>query len=290
MESELPTDAKIVVGYAEKISKTIVAGGTVAAIVVGVRVLGLDTFKWHDVEVPLGYTAAVIGVLTIAHVFFVRFLILSLSQLVPYQHTQEDTNPDLFKAIFEEIRSKKWPFLHDMKSRSQPIRDRSHIWRMQDEPTTWAAYVLALVTFVAILPWRIDHGLRWAEPRWVIPAYGVVALILVVINWWVGGLWIINLSRMTDDPEVRESFRVEYGCSSGFSIPLMGSWYNMLMGLMSGLIVIIAIGIVIIMPSWWLWVLLGSVVASIWVVGGIAILLIMGIGTFDGQRVPPEVC
>jgi hypothetical protein len=149
------------------------------------------------------------------------------------------------------------------------------------------------VTFVAILPWRIDHGLRWAEPRWVILAYAVVALILVAINWWVGGLWIINLSRMADDPEVRDSFRVEYGASSGFSIPLMGSWWSRLMGLMSGLIIIIAIDIVIIMPSWWLWVLLGSLVATIWVVGALVAVVLFGFATRDGVTdvpSPPEVC
>jgi len=67
------------------------------------------------------------------------------------------------------------------------------------DPTTWLSYGLALLTIIAILPWRIDHGLRWASPE-VIIIYAGVALVLGMINWWVGGLWIISLSRLTNDP------------------------------------------------------------------------------------------
>jgi hypothetical protein len=277
MAIELPPDAKIVVGYAESISATLLAGGTVAGIAVIVRVLGYDKFKWHDVEIPLSYTAAIIGLGTIAHVFWVRFLILHLSKLVSIN--DQNPNQDIFQAVFDDIRSKKTLFLRNMISRSKQISDGSHLWRMSGEdPTTWLAYSLALLTFVAILPWRIDHGLRWAEPRWVIVAYGVIGLILVAINWWVGGLWIINLSRMKDDPDVRESLRIEIGSSSGFSIPLMGDWYGALMVLVSAIIAIIGIGFAIVMPAWWLWILLGSLGAIVWVVGILAFLVLVGAG------------
>src|SRR6185295_12945988 len=61
------------------------------------------------------------------------------------------------------------------------------------------SYGLALLTIIAILPWRIDHGLRWASPE-VIIIYAGVVWVLGMINWWVGGLWIISLSRLTNDP------------------------------------------------------------------------------------------
>lgn len=201
MEDELPATAKNVVGYAETISKTLIVGGGVCVAAIAARALGSDEIKVGALNLPVGYTTLVIGLGTLTHVFWSSHILTALlefsrGEVKRAQHTLEYS--DSTQKLFDEIRTQKGLFLRGLVPRT--LREGSRIARMSwSDPTTWLSYGLALLTIVAILPWRYDDGVvRWAPPKMLI-AYAAIALILVITNWFAGGLWIISLSCVTED-------------------------------------------------------------------------------------------
>jgi hypothetical protein len=211
---ELPAAAKNVVGYAESISKTLIVGGAVAIAAIAARVLGQEQIKVGPISLPVGYTALVIGLGTLTHVFWSSHILGALREFARGEvlRAQEkrrlehpDSSPfdydleysDSTQKLFDEIRTQKGLFLRGLIPRT--VREGSRIARMSwSDPTTWLSYGLAVLTIVAILPWRYDNGLRWPSPKMII-AYAAIALILVITNWFAGGVWIISLSRLTED-------------------------------------------------------------------------------------------
>lgn len=241
MTGELPPDAKNVVGYATRISNLLIFGGVVTACVVVTRGLGYDKIKIRDIEIPLGYTAAIIGIGTLAHIFWAKIIILSLYHLVSAE--ERGDNVSMLQSLFNEIRTQNSLFLQGLRKRSDLVPGTSLIRQMSTaDPTAWLSIGLALLTLLAILPWRIDHGLRWAEPKWLILANVAISLILVVINWWVGGLWIILLSRMMNGEDVRNEFH-DYGVSffGHTGVAVMDNWNTQASRSASGITVAVGI-------------------------------------------------
>jgi hypothetical protein len=210
---ELSPAAKNVVGYAEAISKTLVVGGSVAVAAIAARTLGSDAIKVGPISLPVGYTALVIGLCTLAHVFWSFHILTTLSEFYDVEEKRAKEkffleHPDARYAkdleygdstqkLFDEIRTQKGLFLRGLVPRT--IRESSRIARMSwSDPTTWLSYGLALLTIVAILPWRYHNGVHWASQKTII-AYAAIALILVITNWFAGGFWILSLSRLTED-------------------------------------------------------------------------------------------
>jgi hypothetical protein len=228
---ELSAAAKNVVGYAETISKTLVVGGSVAVAAIAARALGSDEIKVGPINLPVGYTALVIGLGTLAHAFWSSHILTTLSEFYDVERKaarqkfrleHPDMKPtytvsdkpeldvlnnryfdalleygDSTQKLFDEIRTQKGLFLRGLVPRT--LREGSRIARMSwSDPTTLLSYGLALLIIVAILPWRYDNGVRWASPKMII-AYAAIALILVITNWFAGGLWIISVSRLTED-------------------------------------------------------------------------------------------
>jgi hypothetical protein len=269
MNSALPPDGKNVLGYAEKISKILQAGGLFAGSVVAARFLGYDKISVHDLKIPLNYVVVIIFIGTGFHVFWAQFIIAGLNKLADDEF--KDPRHLWLAMLFDEIHTNKGLFLRGLVARSQPVRKGSRVALMAiDDPTTWLSYGLALLTILAIIPWWIDNGLRWAEPWWVAPAYATMAIILAVINWRVGALWIVMLSKMKDDPRVRRSLETdslhpewwdEYtgGSSTTYNFSAMNYFVFRQSVAICGFVIIVGIGLVIVLPHWWLWFLLGTV-------------------------------
>jgi hypothetical protein len=90
------------------------------------------------------------------------------------------------------------------------------------DPTTWWSCGLAIATVAAILPWRYDGELRWASWQFTL-TYAAIAVFIVAINWWAGGLWAVNLTAF-DNPTRIENFRPYTASSSGVPRPqIVGS-------------------------------------------------------------------
>jgi hypothetical protein len=271
MDSALPPRANTVIGYAENISKTLLVGGGIAVSAVAARILGQDRIKIHEFEIPLGCMALIVAIGTVAHIFWARFIILSLNELAD----DEIKNPghDSLTALFDAISDSKSLFLNGLMPRTQPAKPGSRIAIMSvKDPTTWLSYGLVMVIIAAILPWRIDKGFHWLEHWWVIIEYAAMALILVAINWWIGGLWIITLSRVKDDPRIKKSLEsnslqddywekppISSGLNFTFNFPAMRRFWVRERVAICGFVVVISIGLSIIFPHLWDWILLVSV-------------------------------
>jgi hypothetical protein len=269
-ETELPSEGKNVIGYAENINKTLSAALGFTALVVATRSLGYDELKYHDLRVPLNYTVAVVFLGTIVHIYWARYIILNLHKLA--DQDLKDSRHQWLAMLFKEIKDHKGLFLKGLEARSQPVRKGSRIVKMStQDPTTGISYLLVVLTIVAILPWHIHNGLRWAEPWWVAPAYAIMAVILVAINWSVGAMWIVTLSLMKDDPKVRWGLETSGlhgdplegwngGSMISFDYPALGRFAVRQSVAICGFTVVIGLGLVIAFPQWWLWILIGSVV------------------------------
>ena len=222
MGGELSPTAKNIVGYAETISKTLAFGGVVCVTAITARALGSDEIKAGPVSLPVGYTTLVIGLGTLAHVFWSFHIMTALREFSIAQEKLAEENfllkhpdrttvyssdvldyGDATQQLFDEIRTQKGLFLRGLVPRA--LRQGSRVARMSwYDPTTWLSYGFALLTIVAILPWRYDNGAHWASPR-VVVSYATIALMLVIVNWYAGGLWIIALSRLTEDASANRS-------------------------------------------------------------------------------------
>lgn len=259
MTSALPPDAKKVLGYAENVSTTLQAGGLFAFTAVAARILGHDEIPiplLKDFKVPLTYTVAIFFAGTIVHIFWTRFIIQGLNKIADDDF--KDPSHHSIAMLFDEISNSKKRFLNGLVARSKPIRKHSRIAEMSlSDPTTYLSYGLAVLTILAILPWRVDNGLRWSGSWWTVLAYATMALILVVINWWIGGLWIITLSLMKDEPKVRRDLETdslhpewwdEPPASSGLPVPkfsTMGKFIQREAAAIFGLVVVAGIGLVL---------------------------------------------
>jgi hypothetical protein len=272
----LPAAAKNVVGYAETISKTLMVGGAVCVGAIAARALGSNEIKVGPLNLPVGYTTLVVGLGTLTHVFWSSHILTALREFFrdevlrvqeKYHSEHPDISPfdyeydsDSAQELFDEIRTQKGLFLRGLVPRT--LREGSRIARMSwSDPTTWLSYGLALLTIVAILPWRYDNGVvRWESPKMLI-AYAAIALILVITNWFAGALWIISLSSLTEDASI--------------NIHSIGDSQTFLrIVTTSAIIIALIIGAVMLMPSN-LVALLG-VVAIVGVIAVASISLLVG--------------
>jgi hypothetical protein len=196
--NELSPDSKITLGYIQGIAKMLLGAGAVAVVTVVARLLGRDTIKISvfSLEIPLGAVAVVFVVGTAAHLFWTCFLISAL------QRVAGDSDPDSWeesKKLFDEIRSSDSRMLRGMVPRTERSGPGSRLVQMSlGDPTTWLAVGLSVVVVAAILPWRIDDGLKWGDGQ-ALALQVVTCVVVVVLNWWAGGLWAIGVSRLTTE-------------------------------------------------------------------------------------------
>lgn len=223
MVTDLPTDVKIVVGYASKIGGILLAGGVLALVATGARALGLDQIEYHSLDIPLSYLWVLFMLGTFAHVIYARFIVTRLVDL--HYNSESERKTDSVargQQVFDEIRTLDTLVLQGLMPRTEPTRPGSRIIKMSPKDlTTWVSLGLALVTVVALLPWRWDHGLHFASIG-VSLAYGAIAAIIVGLNWWAGGYWIIRVSHFKDN-DVLDSLRKPFYdslSSSGLPNPL----------------------------------------------------------------------
>jgi len=217
--ADLPPDVQIVVGYANKIGTILFAGGALALVAIGTRALGLDKIKYESLDVPLSWLWTIFMAGTLFHVLYARSIIDRLVELHYDDKSQRKADAVARgQQVFDGIRTSSNPVLQGLMPRTEPTRPRSRIVRMSlKDFTAKVSLGLVLVTVVALLPWRIDHGLRFA-PLPVSIAYGAIAAIIVGLNWWVGGYWIIRVSHFKDNDIVdglKKPF-VDLSYSSGF--------------------------------------------------------------------------
>ena len=75
------------------------------------------------------------------------------------------------------------------------------------DPSAWLTCALAIFSFVAMLPWRIDGGALVRDGSvWRLAILVALGAAMLLINWVVGGTWMIMLSQMAQPSDEHDLF------------------------------------------------------------------------------------
>jgi hypothetical protein len=70
------------------------------------------------------------------------------------------------------------------------------------DPSTWVAHGGALLMLVAIAPWRWDGALKLLPASQTV-VISLIGVLLVVLNWLIGGSWAMAISQLAVPPPRR---------------------------------------------------------------------------------------
>jgi hypothetical protein len=154
---KLSAEQKIIIGHVRTIAKVLYGTGVVAIAIVCARLLGVTSVKALGLESPLRHVWVFIVAVTIAHLFLASTLINALGTC-----KDEEDDGTIGRKVFDTIRAEDNIFLRGLMPRQVPVREGSRIFRMHwIDPTTWLFCGLVILSWLAILPWRVgDKGLQ----------------------------------------------------------------------------------------------------------------------------------
>lgn len=190
-----------------RIGQVLSAGAGVAGLAVASRGLGYEEVNVSSLEVPVSLVWLLLAGATLAHIFWTAFTVGALQNLV-----SDWESPGEPADLYDEITTSSNWFVQGMVPRTGAKRPGSRLVGMSwKDPSAWIALALAILTAAAVLPWHIDDGLQWEKAQ-TVATYSGVAVVLIVLNWWAGGLWAIGISRITT-PEGAARFTIFEGSS-----------------------------------------------------------------------------
>jgi hypothetical protein len=191
MPADLSANAKIVVVTVRRIARVLTLGGALCATAVMCRGFGRDEIEVLSVQIPVSLVWLPLTVGTFVHIFWTHFVVAAIGTQLA------SGNGDEARALFDEVRTSDSAILSNMLARSRMPRPGSRLVRMSyADPTTWIALMLVIGIVAAVVPWTVDNGLRFDGVANTL-SFSAVAVALVMLNWWAGGLWAIGLSRLT---------------------------------------------------------------------------------------------
>lgn len=193
--SDITTQQQRVISGAQNATRILSTGSAVALIVVAAKLLiSSPTIHISGLVITVGSAWILFAALTAANIFVSIFLTLEIRAYL----ASLPAAPDLGHA-FNEITSSRNPFVHGLLSRATPRRPSGRYYPMRwSDPSTWVAYAAAALLVAALLPWKLTtNGVRW-EKGFVLWSLVILAVLIPVLNWWAGGIWMIDLSRLGD--------------------------------------------------------------------------------------------
>lgn len=176
--------------YGKAIGRTLTLGVTASIAAIIGRLFG-SKVPIGGTEIPINHVCWAILALTLTHVFIAIFFIRIMHT---FWHTHDATEG---KQLFQELSLDSGAFFQGMVPR-RPKSAGSHYYRIsRDDPAGWLSYGSVLVVFIAILPWHLQHGsLKWST-GWLLLVQVIASMLLPLINWLIGGFWVIALSELT---------------------------------------------------------------------------------------------
>ncbi|MGW3283932.1 hypothetical protein ACWDR3_04700 [Streptomyces sp. NPDC001002] len=188
--------------YAATVGRILLTGGVAALLVICARLFGKNSVAAMGLEAPLRHAWILFVAITVAHVFWAKFLADTLSAMEMLDGSQATG-----KALLRTVRTESGLMLRGLVPRVDRIGD-SHVYAMsRKDPSTWLSFGLALSAYIAILPWRITHGsleLDGSVARLIVLV--IVGLVALYVNWLIGGTWILMLSELANPEGSREIY------------------------------------------------------------------------------------
>ena len=156
----------------------VILGGTIVLLKLAKR----RTFSWASVEFDTNRAWIVFTFLTIAHLYTTMLFHLSA---VKFSKT---STADERQRVFAKVTSGGGLFVRGLIPRTERV---GNVYKMKwNDPTTLVSYLAALLIIVTIVPFDFSS-------RTVFLKYLLIALLIMVINWFIGSRWAVTLSQLT---------------------------------------------------------------------------------------------
>jgi hypothetical protein len=192
--SELTTQQHRIVSGAQNATWILSTGSAVAVMVVAAKLLSSRFLHVSGLVIAVGSAWILFVILTAANIFVAIFLALRIDAYLTGLPSERD-----LQQTFDKVTSGRNPFVHGLLSRANPRRPGGiyHPMRLSD-PSAWIAYAAVALLVAALLPWRLTtSGVHW-EKGFAFWALIILTVLIAVLNWWAGGIWMIQISRLSD--------------------------------------------------------------------------------------------
>ncbi len=193
MPSEEPLEARLVLLWGHRVDRLLKTAVVTAAVALVARAFAGSggSFDTPLGALPLDVAWLVFVLGTGAHAFCGRFLIRSVQDL----STRRDLA--LEDGVREQLLSGGGYFVSVSVRRLHVDEDEESFSRMDlGDASTWTSYAAALLVYAAMLPWHLDGGRLVVASTWSLVVTAVVAALVLVVNWSIGGHWALAVSSL----------------------------------------------------------------------------------------------
>lgn len=190
---------QLILVWAKRVNHLLETGAGGALLVILARFIsGSSAIKLGPLpSIPLRGVWLFFALATIAHIFFSYFFAQSITDMRKRRSEAEQISAreDVIVngGIFVAVAMRRIPKPGQRIVRMSP-KDASAL----------VAHGAAIALLLAVLPWWWENGLKW--PGWgrslIIATIG---LVLIAMNWSIGGLWAMKLSELGTSITPRDS-------------------------------------------------------------------------------------
>lgn len=189
-------DLRLVLLWAKRVDHLLLTGIGAAGLIIGGRIFASgDPISLFGVDdVPLNATWVLFGAFTLGHAAFTRFLLQYVRALPSADGTPGEKAGQL--ELYDDIVAEGgWLVGVAIKRLAGYGEHRSMVPMSSKDPSTWLSYGAVLIVWIAMLPWWWDDGLHVSGLAQLL-ATAVVAALLLVLNWVIGGMWAVAISSL----------------------------------------------------------------------------------------------
>lgn len=231
MAEEKPLRRRLVLRWAKSVNRILVTGTVAAIVVLAARLFNgsADVEVWEVGPIPLKAVWVVFAGGTLVHAFAGYFFRRAALEL---QRSSVDVSQKL--AAYEDVVADGGHYVGVAVPRV-PVEGRRTVAMDLRDPSTWVAHGGALAVAGAVLPWWWDDGLQWPGLAQSLALAGI-GVLLVAVNWVIGGHWALALSTVGSPVVVSEPFAL--AAFGKFSGPTLA--FTTIMGLLPLIVFLLA--------------------------------------------------
>jgi hypothetical protein len=190
---------KGVVTNAETVGTVLVTGTGLAGLILLVKLTGAEKFKLFDAEYPIVHAWFPFLLFTFAHWYAAALLLRAIARL------KEKGTADLCHAAWEEVTATGSLFVRGAVAGMKPHPNYPNLYiRDPGDPAVVFTLVAVFGMMLAIIPFDLVFVLLgyktfdWSQV-WATALLTVGAVVFAVVNWLIGGNWLVRLAQLSKD-------------------------------------------------------------------------------------------
>jgi len=156
----------------------VILGGTIVLL----KLTNKRTFSWAGVEFDTHRAWIVFIFLTLAHLYTTLLFHVST---VKFSTTSTEGER---QKVFAKVTSSGGLFMRGLIPRTERV---GNVYKMKwADPTTLVSYLAAILIIVTIVPFDFSSRTMFFK-------YFIGALLIMIVNWFIGSRWAVTLSQLT---------------------------------------------------------------------------------------------